>query len=50
MQAGSNAGGSVFEASTIDAKQVSSTGGAANSTTALATSMTASTSQAQNVF
>ena len=50
MQAGSNAAGSVFEASTIDAKQVSSTGGAANSTTALATSMMASTSQAQNVF
>lgn len=50
MQAGSNAAGSVFEASTIDAKQVSSTGGAANSTTALATSMTAATSQAQNVF
>jgi hypothetical protein len=50
MQAGSNAGGSVFESSTIDALQTSNTGGAANSTTALATSMMASTSQAQNVF
>lgn len=50
MQAGSNAGGSVFESSSIDALQTSNTGGAANSTTALATSMMASTSQAQNVF
>jgi hypothetical protein len=50
MQAGSNAGGSAFEASTIDAYQTSGTGGAANSTTALATSLTATTSQAQNVY
>jgi len=50
MQAGSNAGGSAFEASSIDAFQVSGTGGAANSTTALATSLTATTSQAQNVY
>jgi hypothetical protein len=49
-QAGSNAAGSVFESSTIDALQTSDTGGAANSTTALAASLTAVTSQAQNVY
>ena len=48
-QAGSNAGGSVFESSVIDASQVSSTGGAANSTTALAASMQAMTNQVQQV-
>lgn len=49
-QAGSNAAGSVFEASTIDAYQSSGTGGAANSTTALATSLIATTTQAQQVY
>lgn len=49
-QAGSNAGGSVFESSTIDAIQVSGTGGAANSTTALASTLLANTAQSQQVF
>lgn len=49
-QAGSNAAGSVFECSTIDAHQANHTGGAANSTTALATSLVATTSQAQQVY
>ena len=48
-QAGSNAGGSVFESSLIDACQVSSAGGAANSTAALASTLIATTSQAQQV-
>jgi len=49
-QAGSNAAGSVYESSTIDALQTSDTGGAANSTTALATSLMATTTQAQMVY
>jgi hypothetical protein len=49
-QAGSNAAGSVFECSTIDAHQANYTAGAANSTTALATSLVATTSQAQQVY
>ncbi len=49
-QAGSNAAGSVYESSTIDALQTSGTGGAANSTTALATSLIATTTQAQMVY
>lgn len=49
-QAGSNAAGSVFESSSIDAYQTSGTGGAANSTTALATSLIATTTQAQQVY
>jgi len=48
-QAGSNAGGNVFESSVIDASQVSSTGGAANSTTALAATIQAMTTQVQQV-
>ncbi|MBN2591778.1 MAG: hypothetical protein JXA96_18065 [Sedimentisphaerales bacterium] len=48
-QAGANAGGSVFESSTIDACQVSNAGGAANSTAALASTMVAATSQLQQV-
>ena len=48
-QAGSNAGGSVFESSIIDACQVSNAGGAANSTAALASTMIATTSQVQQV-
>jgi hypothetical protein len=48
-QAGSNAGGSVFESSLIDACQLSNTGGAANSTTALASTLVATTTQAQQV-
>ena len=50
MQTGSNTAGSVLESSTIDALQTSYTGGAANSTTALATSLTAMTNQNQQVF
>jgi len=48
-QAGSNAGGSAFESSVINASQVSSAGGAANSTAALASSMLAQTMQSQQV-
>jgi len=48
-QAGSNAGGSVFESSIIDACQLSNTGGAANATTALASTLVATTTQAQQV-
>ena len=48
-QGGANAGGSVFESSTIDASQLSNTCGAANSTTALASTMVAATSQIQQV-
>jgi hypothetical protein len=48
-QAGSNAGGSVFESSVIDAFQVSCAGGAANSTAALAATMVATTQQQQSV-
>lgn len=48
-QAGSNAGGSVFESSVVDASQISCAGGAANSTTALASSMLAQTMQSQQV-
>lgn len=48
-QAGSNAGGSVFESSVIDATQVSNAGGAANSTVALASTLIATTAQAQQV-
>lgn len=50
VQSGANAAGSVFESSTIDALQTSSTGGAANSTTALATSLMANTVQNQQVY
>jgi hypothetical protein len=49
-QGGSNAGGSVYESSTIEALQDSSTGGAANSTTALATTLIATTAQTQSVY
>lgn len=49
-QGGSNAGGSVFESSIIDACQSTGTGGAANSTTALASTLLATTSQSQQVF
>jgi len=49
-QAGSNAAGSVYESSTIDAYQDNSTYGKANSITALATSLIATTSQAQQVY
>lgn len=49
-QAGSNAAGSAYESSTIDALQTSETGGAANSTTALATTLMAHTTQTQNVY
>jgi hypothetical protein len=50
MQAGSNAAGSAFESSTIDACQVSKVDGAANSTAALASSLIAGTLQVQNVY
>ena len=49
-QAGSNAAGSAYESSTIDALQTSETNGAANSTTALATTLMANTTQTQNVY
>jgi len=49
-QAGSNAAGSAYESSTINALQTSETGGAANSTTALATTLIANTTQTQNVY
>jgi hypothetical protein len=49
-QAGSNAAGSAYESSTIDAYQDNNTYGKANSTTALATSLIATTSQAQMVY
>jgi hypothetical protein len=49
-QAGSNAAGSVYEGSTIDAVQTSKTAGGANSTTALATTLMANTTQTQNVY
>jgi hypothetical protein len=49
-QGGSNAAGSVYESSTIDAFQDSGTGGAANSTTALATTLIATTAQTQSVY
>lgn len=48
-QAGSNAGGSVFESSIIDACQVSLANGVANSTAALAATLVATTSQVQQV-
>jgi hypothetical protein len=49
-QAGSNAAGSAYESSTIDALQTSKTNGGANSTTALATTLMANTTQTQNVY
>ena len=49
-QAGSNAAGSAYESSTIEALQTSKTGGGANSTTALATTLMANTTQTQNVY
>ncbi len=48
-QSGSNAGGSAFESSIIDAFQISGANGAANSTAALAASLVATTSQNQQV-
>jgi hypothetical protein len=50
VQAGANAAGSVMESSNIGAFQVGVTGGAANSTVTMANTMTAATSQAQQVF
>jgi hypothetical protein len=50
IQAGSNAGGSVFQSTLIDAYQTSGTGGAANSTAALASTLLATTTQAQQVY
>ncbi len=49
-QAGSNAAGSAYESSTIDAVQTNNVGGAANSTASLATSLIATTNQAQHVY
>ena len=49
-QDGSNAAGSAYESSTIDALQTSKTNGAANSTTALATTLIANTTQTQTVY
>jgi hypothetical protein len=49
-QTGSNAAGSAFESSTIEALQNSQTGGGANSTTALATTLMATTTQNQMVY
>jgi hypothetical protein len=49
-QTGSNAAGSAYESSTIDALQTSQTGGGANSTTALATTLMANTTQTQAVY
>ncbi len=50
VQAGANAAGSVMEASSIEAFQVGVTGGQANSTVTMANTMTAATTQAQQVF
>ncbi len=49
-QTGSNAAGSAYESSTIDALQTSQTCGGANSTTALATTLMANTTQTQTVY
>lgn len=49
-QAGSNAGGSVYQSSLVDALQQGCTGGAANSTTALASTLLATTTQQQQVY
>jgi hypothetical protein len=49
-QAGSNAAGSVKESSMIDAYQTNNVGGGANSTVSLATSLIATTTQAQMVY
>lgn len=49
-QAGSNAAGSAYESSGIDALQTSETHGSANSTTALATTLVANTTQNQIVY
>ena len=50
VQAGANAAGSVMESSSIGAFQVGVTGGSANSTVTMANTMTAVTTQAQQVY
>jgi hypothetical protein len=49
-QSGSNAAGTVFEASTINATQVGTVGGGANSTVSLVGGMNATTGQSQMVY